>query len=911
MAEKIKLFEIDIDSKNLLTSLANTRKEIEALQKAQKENLRATAEEQKAFEANAVVLKQLSGEYRNNQKVLDALSKSQTQSIDTVDDARKALSAVSVLWAQVTKLEGEDSVQSKELGARKLELTNRLKELEGATGDTRRNVGNYTASILEAAKASGGFQGVLGGFGNTLNTAAKGFQAAKGGSTGFIAGIKGIGGAITATGIGALVQIVVLLVQSFKSLKVVTDPLEQAFNSISFVINEIVQRGTQLVGAFGFLLKGDFKNAANQATTAVDGLGKALGDAADQGARLKAEQQDLEDNANRLKVVNAENQREIDRLLAQSKDRTKSEKERIALVTEANRLEKENFEANVKQNDKVLSNLQKTLQVKTKLTQAELDLFFSQNATEKQRAAIQKKIDIDEEKFIEYSEKRVEAASQEGKSLALQDKLAGRLNILEEQRIANQEKAAAKAQALREKQEAARLKANEQIIKNIEDEIKIFEVRNQSVIKADTELTAELVAEEVDRVSKLSDLREKLYRTQLEQGVITKGEFEKLLSELNAEFDTFTAGLSSTAAEQAITKLNDAILSGRRKLLEGKGTGLLTVDEVNKQVVLLKDLQKSEEAVLTQRFNDNQIREEQYLLELATLRKNYNDQITGLNTQLLTEEQQREAFNFQTRLSILQLQGESELNIRREQLLQQQDVEVQAAIAIGGSVSDVNEKYRLLNQELDREAVNSRLAIAANYTAAFSQLVGENTAFGKLAASAGALINTYFAITEALKAPTLAQRIAGVAFAAATGFKSVIDINKTKVPTAPKPTIPKFEDGGFIIGGKYHSSGGTTFTGSDGSQFETEKDEAMFVLNRNATSKLKALSSLNQLFPMSKRIGTMQSGGFPQTLAQDMSRGISTGDLLTGLQSQQIVVDVKDIITQTERRVQVVDSATI
>jgi hypothetical protein len=49
-----------------------------------------------------------------------------------------------------------------------------------------------------------------------------------------------------------------------------------------------------------------------------------------------------------------------------------------------------------------------------------------------------------------------------------------------------------------------------------------------------------------------------------------------------------------------------------------------------------------------------------------------------------------------------------------------------------------------------------------------------------------------------------------------------------------------------MIGGKPHSQGGTKFWGSDGSMFEAEKDEAMFVLKKDAAAEINALSMLNE-----------------------------------------------------------------
>lgn len=84
----------------------------------------------------------------------------------------------------------------------------------------------------------------------------------------------------------------------------------------------------------------------------------------------------------------------------------------------------------------------------------------------------------------------------------------------------------------------------------------------------------------------------------------------------------------------------------------------------------------------------------------------------------------------------------------------------------------------------------------------------------------------------------------------------------------------KFEKGGmpgergFIIGGNPHSQGGTKFIGSDGSRFEAEKNEAMIILNKRATDKMRYYSSLNynsggvDFFKGNKSSTYLQDGGF-------------------------------------------------
>jgi hypothetical protein len=57
--------------------------------------------------------------------------------------------------------------------------------------------------------------------------------------------------------------------------------------------------------------------------------------------------------------------------------------------------------------------------------------------------------------------------------------------------------------------------------------------------------------------------------------------------------------------------------------------------------------------------------------------------------------------------------------------------------------------------------------------------------------------------------------------------------------------MPTFAKGG-MIGGQPHSMGGTKFFGSDGSMFEAERGEAMFVLKKDAAAEIAALSMINE-----------------------------------------------------------------
>jgi len=906
MSEKIKLFELEIDSSKLIKELADTSKAIADLQKQQKENAKSTDEERKAFEQNAVTLKGLQAEYRNNQKVLTALTNSQKQNIVTVADARKALSSVSVLWAEQTQLYGENSEEALKLAQTKLLLTERLKELESATGDNRRNVGNYTQSLRDAISQTGGLAG----------SSLKLFDTLKANPIFLLVDLLvKLGSSIAKnqelvdrfTAVWKPLQQVLDLVVGIISEQLIKglDFLKGAFNDLGgtlknigkLIVDNIINRFTAfkvLADGVVKLFKGDFQGAlksfadgAAQALTGVEGVTDKLGQAADKakefgdqiknaaqvGAQVDKLNKEIRGLQETLAVSEAQRRERIANLRLEAREEGKTAEQRIKLLKEANDLE-----------DKIAND-------KTVIARKQLEAAKLAASTSRTDAAAKQEI-----------------ANLEGEISRIQTERATRQKELarETKGALNEQKALQKAQA----DELAKL-AQEELkaqAKLAEEQVKLFELTNKTRIDDETELTAELVAAETERFGKLIALKEDFIKKSAVANKQSEVETQILLDGLAQQFEDYVAGLTERSAKQGVDRLVDTIKQARLALdRERLDRGLLiSPEQVESEKELLRAIAQAEKEALDAKLANNLISQTDYQVELFNLNKRFRDQTAALDLQALTEEQRRDAFEFQSRLQAAQARGQLSIELRREQLERQKEIEIAAAEALGADITDVNEKYRVLNEQLDKQAVQARLQTAASYLNTFAQIVGDQTLFGKLAASVAAGVNTALAITEALKAPTLAQRIAGVAFASATGLKSIIEINKAKPPKAPAPRpIPKFGQGGaFEIGGNYHSSGGTDFIGSDGSRFNAEKNEMLFILNRNASSQLKALSSFNKLFPMASRIGGFQAGGIPP-----LNGG--NAELVSAFREQPIVVDVKDIISETSRRVELVDSATL
>ncbi len=69
-----------------------------------------------------------------------------------IEKLRAQLSLTTLQWKKLSKEELENTKKGKELVKTKLRLTNQLKRLEKQTGDTRRNVGNYSSALGRLGK---------------------------------------------------------------------------------------------------------------------------------------------------------------------------------------------------------------------------------------------------------------------------------------------------------------------------------------------------------------------------------------------------------------------------------------------------------------------------------------------------------------------------------------------------------------------------------------------------------------------------------------------------------------------------------------------------------------------------------------------------------------------------------------
>jgi hypothetical protein len=272
----------DIDAASAIQKLAQLRESTLLLKEEQKklaEQVKAgnatSAEAAKSYEANAIILKNLSNEQRNLSRQVEGYAQVQKQATDTVNFANNSIQQnrdlLKQLTAQYINLKNPSTEATNQIKT----LSDTLKQQEGVIGDARRNVGNYEGALKDAVSEIQIFGVSLGSLNTTFNTYKAALADAKVQLAGYITGQKAADGAtklsiistaglsaamnvlrlaLIATGIGAFVVLLGSLVAAFATTERGADLLEDAIANVTGVFKalfgEAQKLGVQLIDIF-------------------------------------------------------------------------------------------------------------------------------------------------------------------------------------------------------------------------------------------------------------------------------------------------------------------------------------------------------------------------------------------------------------------------------------------------------------------------------------------------------------------------------------------------------------------------------------------------------------------------------------------------------------------------------------
>ena len=582
MAEQVTLLDLSFDTSGALDGLdsliekslelANTKKQLNAALKDEQAQVNAAG---KAFKAGAISQE----EYR---KVISNSTKAQTELTKQMIDVNKSISdnnaeikvnttlltsqesSVNSLRAQLAKNTKELNAMSaatrnntdegKALAAETKEISDKLKEMEKAVGDNRRNVGNYAESVQEALSNTKGLSGATGTLASSM--------------TGAIGSVKAFSAALLANPIVAIVGLVLTLISTVEKLmkrntEMATN-LKAAFAPFEVIFSRILDGITNLLNGVA--------KAIDWVSTKVVSLLNSIGLISDETAKAanaakeltRAEQAIFESETDALVTLSA-----MSRELANQKslvaDQTKSIKERNAAANQglSTLKQMENIEVGI---------------LKQKYEQIKAQNGLSYTSAEDRRKEMEALAAL-QSKQAEYTEKQKELISQR--------------SSFQNQEIA---KNSAAAQAAEQAKAQAAIKATEEAEKRKrelqQETIKQMEIALTTLdlsIK-EREASNNTNAEKLANQKELADKSLEIERYRLEQGLITQQEYANRETALR---------LQTMQIQQKIEAEQDALDKERRAM-----------DEANK-----KELEMSE---ITNQYDLRQAQlDAQYAQEMA------------------------------------------------------------------------------------------------------------------------------------------------------------------------------------------------------------------------------------------------------------------------------------------------------
>lgn len=352
----------------------------------------------------------------------------------------------------------------------------------------------------------------------------------------------------------------------------------------------------------------------------------------------------------------------------------------------------------------------------------------------------------------------------------------------------------------------------------------------------------------------------------------------------------------------------------KRKSLEDQ-------NELN-QAILEKERYRLEQGLITQAEFDN-IRYEQQVA--------FQEKVAAIEAEEEAKRKEAKAMDLENQRAIEEENITSDFERETLRLEQQYQMEVAAAEKVGADVTLIEAKYAQIREKREKELVNAKLQMTADIAGQISNIMGQESAAGKVFALAQATINTYLGASKAIAQGGI-WGVAQAAIVIAAGLKQVASIAKVKEDVPKTNTsVRKYAKGGQIFGPS-HSQGGVTFVGSNGQRFEAEGGENMYILNRKASSAINALSALNmqyggRSFGGSNVYKYADGGGFDVLSAQSLTnlnkavkkdvdlspKTIAAIALafVDGVQNApNPVVSVQDITDVQQGRMLVIDSAT-
>lgn len=156
------IIDVQVDTQDVAQKMSEAIKAVADLSKEQKQ---LTKTIQEGNDTNGDAAKRLAAvnasleenkrAVKSNAAILQAATSERKTENDTLDEQRQYLNTLQKAYGALTKEQKENTKTGQSLAAQIKAVSDSVKEQEAAIGDNRRNVGNYTESIVAAAERTG------------------------------------------------------------------------------------------------------------------------------------------------------------------------------------------------------------------------------------------------------------------------------------------------------------------------------------------------------------------------------------------------------------------------------------------------------------------------------------------------------------------------------------------------------------------------------------------------------------------------------------------------------------------------------------------------------------------------------------------------------------------------------------
>lgn len=832
--ERIKLFEADIDIDGIIKKSSELKTELERLRSEQKALKDSGDTVSEAYVKLDAKIKNVSREFRLNQQQVSNLTNAnnkflsveqkitaaineEIRSIEEAVDNNKELRKIRNSVNAETE-EGQKIIV--ELNKKIDENTAFIKANTDSYSQQKMNIGDYKTQIIEAAEELNIFNGGLGAMVQRAESAGGVLPMMQKGLTAVTSGVWGMTKAslaFIATPIGAVIAAVALVLGSIISylkgtqegidkVTAVTRPLMEVFKELQNIVNNL---GGALLKAFTDPI-GAMKDIKDQ----VMGIGDAMDEAWRRGQRLDEVLKGIQSTN---LMISASESIFKDALLEQNKiyrDRSKSAQERMDAAEQILNIEKS-------------QSMQKQRLLKLQLEELEIALATSDKYEDR----------------LAYMQAMNALKEEERRADEIEVAMLSRINNIRNQ--AERERAEAES---KRREEAERIFSEN--IKRQEEELALY-LASQSHKK-------KTMSEELKQAEETSKRLIAIKKTELENKKISEAYYQAYVLEQEKELAKQRALVAVSNYEREFEEFKRA---HQTKLEQNKFFSQALYEEEQER---LQNTLEREQILWDEKLRLGVINQDDYNRKIDEINDRHQEALDNARLAREQAEAEKRAIDLENIREARAQELEYDLEFQLNALEMQRQQEIAMAEKTGADIALIEEKYAKQRKEIEAQVQENKIELMSMAYGDFSTILGKESSLGKAAAVMQTTIDTYQSAVAAYKAMAGIPVVGPGLAVAASGAAIAKGIANVKKITAAK--LPKAEKGiSLDIGGKRHSSGGTKFYGEDGTAFEAERGERMFVLNRRASAALgPLLSDINQSYggiSLSRASSYLASGG--------------------------------------------------